>query len=64
MEPFSANSALGGQLSFQVPPESFQTVNMVALAVGVFVLAVIYQPVDIFFGGDSGIAAPGIGANR
>ena len=63
MEFFSPDSALGGQFSFQVSPESLQPVNMISFFVGVFILSVFNHSVDIAPRDDTGVSSPCVRTN-
>jgi len=63
-EAFAANPALRGELPLQIPPESFEAVDMPALPVGILPLPVIHQPVDVSLRRDPRVSLPPVGDDR
>lgn len=60
-KPFLSDTAFGGQLSFEVAPEAFESVYVGSSAVAVFPFTVINEPVDVSLCSDSGVTFPCVG---
>lgn len=63
MQTFFPDSTFGSELAFQVTPETFKAVNVVTVS-NTTALAMVDKAMNVTFGCDAGIAAPGIGINH
>ena len=61
---FLAETAFSRQSSFQVTPESFQTIDMVSLATAVLTWVRFYPAMNLAISRNSGLAVPALRTNR
>jgi len=61
---FFSYTPFGYEPSFEVTPESLKTVYVAALAVAVFAYTMLYESVNVAFGGDAGVTIEGIGTDH
>lgn len=60
---FFADTTFGRKFSFKISPESFKSVYVITLLIGIFSFAMFYQAMNVAFSRDTRIAFPGIRAN-